>query len=65
MDYDDFLWFLDREKERIKYKGNEVAQVELEGLLVSHPEVGETGVCAAWNEDEQAEVSHTVRMFRY
>lgn len=35
---------LDRAKEVIKYKGYQVAPAELEGLLLTHPEVADAGV---------------------
>jgi len=59
IDEDDFLWFKDRKKETIKYKGNQVAPAELEDLLNSHPDVAEAGVCAAWDKDNHTEVCHT------
>ena len=57
IDDDGFLWFQDRKKEMIKYKGNQVAPAELEDLLSSHKDVIEAGVCAAWDQDQQTEVS--------
>lgn len=56
IDEDNFLWFKDRKKEMIKYKGNQVAPAELEDLLNSHPDVAEAGVCAAWDKENQTEV---------
>ncbi|KAG9515640.1 luciferin 4-monooxygenase, partial [Aureobasidium melanogenum] len=56
IDEDNFLWFKDRKKEMIKYKGNQVAPAELEDLLNSHPDVAEAGVCAAWDKDNQTEI---------
>ncbi|KAF1812760.1 acyl-CoA synthetases/AMP-acid ligases II [Eremomyces bilateralis CBS 781.70] len=56
IDKDGFLWFKDRKKEMIKYKGMQVAPAELEDLLASHPEVEEAAVCALWHEDGQTEV---------
>ena len=57
MDDDGFLWFKDRKKEMIKYKGNQVAPAELEDLLNSHPDVAEAGVCASWDNENQTEVN--------
>ncbi|KAG9696433.1 luciferin 4-monooxygenase, partial [Aureobasidium melanogenum] len=56
IDDDNFLWFKDRKKEMIKYKGNQVAPAELEDLLNSHPAVAEAGVCAAWDKENQTEI---------
>lgn len=72
IDDDDFLWFKDRKKEMIKYKGyvshhgrsssllthprNQIAPAELEDLLSSHLNVLESAVCAAWDKEQQTEV---------
>jgi acyl-coenzyme A synthetase/AMP-(fatty) acid ligase len=56
MDKDGFLWFQDRKKEMIKYKGNQVAPAELEDILASHPDVVEAAVCAVWDSSQQTEV---------
>lgn len=58
IDDDGYLWFKDRKKEMIKYKGNQVAPAELEDLLNSHPAVAEAGVCAGWDASQQTEVCH-------
>jgi acyl-CoA synthetase (AMP-forming)/AMP-acid ligase II len=46
---DDEGWFrvADRLKELIKYKGNQVAPAELEGVLLTHPAVADVGVIAS------------------
>ena len=44
MDDDDFLFIVDRVKELIKYKGNQVAPAELEDLLLGHPLVADCAV---------------------
>jgi 4-coumarate--CoA ligase len=38
------LFIVDRLKELIKYKGNQVAPAELEGLLISHPSIADAAV---------------------
>jgi len=43
-DGDGFLFIVDRLKELIKYKGYQVAPAELEGLLLSHPDVADAAV---------------------
>ncbi|GLT30140.1 hypothetical protein SLA2020_049580 [Shorea laevis] len=44
IDKEGFLFFVDRIKELIKYKGYQVAPAELEHLLQSHPDVVEAAV---------------------
>ncbi|GAB7354598.1 hypothetical protein MBLNU459_g5039t1 [Dothideomycetes sp. NU459] len=56
IDQDGFLWFKDRKKEMIKYKGNQVAPAELEDVLNSHEDVLEAAVCAKWDESGQTEI---------
>ncbi|OCK80965.1 acyl-CoA synthetases/AMP-acid ligases II [Lepidopterella palustris CBS 459.81] len=56
MDTDGFLWFHDRKKEMIKYKGNQVAPAELEDILSSHPDVLEAAVCGVFDASQQTEI---------
>ncbi|KAJ5360228.1 acyl-CoA synthetases/AMP-acid ligases II [Penicillium concentricum] len=56
MDSDGFLWFQDRQKEIIKYKGNMVAPAELENLLSAHPDVLEAAVCGYFDESQQTDI---------
>jgi len=56
MDHDGFLWFQDRQKEMIKYKGNQIAPAELEDILASHADVVEAAVCATFDEAQQTEI---------
>ncbi|KAM1303764.1 hypothetical protein ACFX2F_021534 [Malus domestica] len=44
IDNEGFLYFVDRIKELIKYKGYQVAPVELEDLLHSHPDIVDAAV---------------------
>lgn len=53
MDGDGFLWLTGRKKELIKYKGNQIAPVELEAVLLTHPLVAEAGVCGITDGDSE------------
>ena len=44
IDDDGFLYVVDRLKELIKYKGNQVPPAELEALILTHPAVADTAV---------------------
>lgn len=57
-----FLFFVDRIKELIKYKGYQVAPAELEHLLNSHPDVVESAVVPLSDEEAgQVPVAFVVR----
>jgi acyl-CoA synthetase (AMP-forming)/AMP-acid ligase II len=45
------LFIVDRIKELIKYKGQQVSPVELEALLASHPKVADAAVIGVPDED--------------
>lgn len=53
---DGLVYIMDRKKELIKYKGNQVAPAELEALLTSHPKIEDAGVIGIWNKEQQTEV---------
>ncbi|MDQ3619107.1 MAG: AMP-binding protein [Actinomycetota bacterium] len=50
-DSDGYFTVVDRLKELIKYKGFQVAPAELEALLLTHPNVGDAAVVAAFDEE--------------
>ncbi|KAI0341064.1 acetyl-CoA synthetase-like protein [Trametopsis cervina] len=50
IDEDDNLVVVDRMKELIKVKGNQVSPAELEGHLLSHPDVADVGVVGILDE---------------
>jgi acyl-CoA synthetase (AMP-forming)/AMP-acid ligase II len=52
IDDDGYLYVVDRVKELIKYKGEQVAPAELEAVLVSHPAIADAAVVRV--PDEQA-----------
>lgn len=47
---------VDRKKELIKYKGNQVAPAELEALLTSHPKIADAAVIGLWNAQQETEL---------
>ena len=55
MDSDGDFYIVDRLKELIKYKGFQVPPAELEGLLLSHPAVGDAAVIPV-PDDEAGEI---------
>ncbi|KAK0726471.1 hypothetical protein B0T21DRAFT_336830 [Apiosordaria backusii] len=50
------FYIVDRKKELIKYKGNQVAPAELEALLISHPKILDAAVIGVDDEKEETEV---------
>ncbi len=50
-DEDGYFYVVDRVKELIKYKGQQVAPAELEGVLVSHPAIAEAAVIPSPDEE--------------
>ncbi|KAG9522051.1 acyl-CoA synthetases/AMP-acid ligases II, partial [Aureobasidium melanogenum] len=56
VDEDGFFWFMDRKKEMIKYKGNQIPPAQLEDLLLRHAAVQEAAVCATWDAEQQTEI---------
>jgi len=53
---DGLIWIVDRKKELIKYKANQVAPAELEALLTSHPQLADAAVIGVWDEERQTEI---------
>lgn len=60
---DGHVWIVDRKKELIKYKGQQVAPAELEALLTSHPDIEDAAVIGVWNkaQDTEAPKAYVVR----
>ncbi|KAF9883239.1 hypothetical protein FE257_003833 [Aspergillus nanangensis] len=50
------FYITDRIKELIKYKGFQVAPAELEGLLISHPDIDDVAVISIYNKEQATEV---------
>ena len=50
------VYIVDRKKELIKYKGNQVAPAEIEGLLTSHSKIADAAVIGIWKAQEETEV---------
>ena len=48
-----YFTIIDRVKELVKYKGYQVPPAELEAVLVSHPEIADAAVVAAFDADGQ------------
>jgi acyl-CoA synthetase (AMP-forming)/AMP-acid ligase II len=56
IDNEGFYYIVDRKKELIKYKGFQVAPAELEGILLTHPEVGDAGVIGVYSQEHETEI---------
>ena len=50
------VWIIDRKKELIKYKGQQVAPAELEALLTSHPQIADAAVIGIRDGRQETEV---------
>ena len=55
-DKDGNFYITDRVKELIKYKGFQVAPAELEGLLISHPNINDVAVIGIYDKDQATEI---------
>jgi len=55
-DKDGNFYITDRIKELIKYKGFQVPPAELEGILVSHPDIEDVGVIGVYSKDHASEL---------
>ncbi|KAH7137401.1 4-coumarate-CoA ligase [Dactylonectria estremocensis] len=56
VDENGYLYIVDRAKEMIKVKGNQVAPAELEAILITHPRVIDAAVCGVYNEHGTSEM---------
>ncbi|KAK0385486.1 hypothetical protein NLU13_6666 [Sarocladium strictum] len=57
----DLVYVVDRKKEMIKYKGLQVAPAELEGVLASHPGVGDAAVVGILSGGNEVPKAYVVR----
>ncbi|UPX17713.1 uncharacterized protein EKO05_0008053 [Ascochyta rabiei] len=55
-DKDGNFYITDRVKELIKYKGFQVPPAELEGILVSHPNITDVAVIGVYDKDQASEI---------
>ncbi|PSN65657.1 4-coumarate-CoA ligase-like protein [Corynespora cassiicola Philippines] len=55
-DKDGNFYITDRVKELIKYKGFQVPPAELEGILVSHPNINDVAVIGIYDKDQATEI---------
>ncbi|RNJ60325.1 hypothetical protein D7B24_008707 [Verticillium nonalfalfae] len=56
VDEDGYLFIVDRAKEMIKVKGQQVAPAELEAILITHPLVNDAAVCGVYNDHGTSEM---------
>ena len=56
VDKGDHFYITDRVKELIKYKGSQVAPAELEGLLLSHPQIEDAAVIGVYDAEQATEL---------
>ncbi|ORY82493.1 hypothetical protein BCR37DRAFT_387203 [Protomyces lactucae-debilis] len=56
IDDQDNLYITDRLKELIKFKGFQVAPAELEGLLLTYPDIADVGVVGVFDESQATEL---------
>ncbi|KAI3332367.1 acetyl-CoA synthetase-like protein [Xylariaceae sp. AK1471] len=57
---DGFFFIVDRKKELIKYKGNQVAPAELEAVLLSHPKILDAAVIGVSGEGTEVPRAYVV-----
>jgi 4-coumarate--CoA ligase len=55
-DKDGNFFITDRVKELIKYKGFQVPPAELEGLLISHPDIDDVAVIGVYDKNQASEI---------
>ncbi|KAJ8120622.1 hypothetical protein ONZ43_g2714 [Nemania bipapillata] len=57
---DGYFYIVDRKKELIKYKGNQVAPAELEDMLLSHPKIADAAVIGVPGEGTEVPRAYVV-----
>ncbi|KAI0202348.1 hypothetical protein F4808DRAFT_449741 [Astrocystis sublimbata] len=57
---DGFFYIVDRKKELIKYKGNQVAPAELEAVLLSHPQILDAAVIGVPGEGTEVPRAYVI-----
>ncbi|KAG6884240.1 hypothetical protein C0993_000185 [Termitomyces sp. T159_Od127] len=55
-DQEGYYYIVDRKKELIKYKGFQVPPAELEGLMLSHPDIADAAVIGVYSESQATEL---------